>query len=178
MKNKALFLDRDGVINVEKNYVHKIEDFEFIEGIFEILKFFQDQGFLLFIITNQAGIGRGYYTEHDFQILNNWMLDQFKNNGINITKVYYCPYHPEFGIGEYKRDSFCRKPNPGMIFKAKEEYDIDLSQSLLIGDKESDIEAGLNANVRTTILFQKSSEGRKSKASVCIKDLRELFDLK
>lgn len=148
MKNKALFLDRDGVINIDKNYVHKIEDFEFIDGIFDLVKKYQDEGFLIIVITNQAGIGRGYYKEKDFHILNDWMVKQFKLQGIEITEVYYCPYHPTHGIGEYLKDSFDRKPNPGMIFKARDKYDIDLSKSVLIGDKESDILSGKNAGIK------------------------------
>lgn len=151
--NKALFLDRDGVINVEKNYVYKIEDFEFIEGIFELVRSYQEKGFLIIVITNQSGIGRGYYTEEDFHKLNNWMIEQFKQKGIIITEVYYCPYHPTHGKGEYLKDSFDRKPNPGMILKAQEKYDIDLSQSVLIGDKESDIEAGRNAGIKRLMKF-------------------------
>lgn len=151
--NKALFLDRDGVINVDKNYVHKIEDFEFVDGIFELTKYFQDKGYLIIVITNQAGIGRGYYTEKDFHVLNDWMVEQFKKKGINITEVYYCPFHPTHGIGEYKKDSFDRKPNPGMILKAKEKYNIDLDESVLIGDKDSDIQAGENAGVKKNFLI-------------------------
>lgn len=150
--NKALFLDRDGVINVEKNYVYKIEDFEFIDGIFELVRSYQEQGYLIFVITNQAGIGRGYYTEDDFLNLTDWMLERFEEQGIKITEVYYCPYHPTHGIGEYLKDSIDRKPNPGMILKAKEKYDIDLGNSVLIGDKESDIEAGKAAGILKLIL--------------------------
>lgn len=153
MKNKAVFLDRDGVINVEKNYVHKIEDFEFMDGIFDLLRYFQEKGYLLIIITNQAGIGRGYYTEEQFHILNTWMLKKFEEENIHITKVYYCPHHPKYGIGDYKKDSFDRKPNPGMILRAKSEFNIDLENCILIGDKESDIQAGLNAGIKMNILI-------------------------
>ncbi|MFY0518398.1 D-glycero-alpha-D-manno-heptose-1,7-bisphosphate 7-phosphatase [Lysinibacillus sp. UGB7] len=149
--NKALFLDRDGVINIEKNYVYKIEDFEFIEGIFELAKSFQDKGYLIIVVTNQAGIGRGYYTEEDFRILNDWMIDQFQQKGITITEVYYCPFHPIHGIQKYKKDSFDRKPKPGMILKAKDKYNINLAQSILIGDKDSDIQAAEAAGVARNI---------------------------
>lgn len=150
---RALFLDRDGVINVDKKYIYKIEDFEFLPGIFEVLKYFQAKGYLLIVITNQAGIGRGYYSEDDFHQLTAWMLRQFENQGIGIAKVYYAPSHPDFGIGIYKRDDQLRKPNPGMILMAKEEFDIDLRHSILIGDKDSDIEAGLNAGVGLKVLL-------------------------
>lgn len=155
--NKALFLDRDGVINVEKNYVHKIEDFEFIDGIFELTKSFQKMGYLIIVITNQAGIGRGYYSEKDFHILNDWMIEQFEKKGIRITEVYYCPFHPTHGIGKYKKDSFDRKPNPGMILKARDMYNINLCESFLIGDKESDIQAGKNAGIENTVLFTENN---------------------
>jgi D-glycero-D-manno-heptose 1,7-bisphosphate phosphatase len=110
---KALFLDRDGVINIEKEYLYKIDDFEFIEGIFSTCKYFQDKGYLLIVITNQAGIARGKYTENDLKLLNQWMVQQFSNRGVLISNVYYCPHHPKF-TGECD----CRKPNPGMIYQA------------------------------------------------------------
>lgn len=152
--NKAIFLDRDGVINQEKDYVYKKEDFEFIGGVFEALKYFQERNYLLIIVTNQSGIARGYYTEADFLELNRWMLQQFEFQGIRIAKVYYSPYHPSYGTGKYKKDTFCRKPNPGMILQAREEFEINLAESILIGDKESDIEAGINAGIKTNILVR------------------------
>jgi D-glycero-D-manno-heptose 1,7-bisphosphate phosphatase len=149
MKRKALFLDRDGTINIEKNYVYKIEDFEFIEGVFELIKSYQDQGFLVFVITNQAGIARGFYTENDYSILTKWMQEQFELEGIQITKVYHCPHHPEI-TGEC---SF-RKPNPGMILQAIDEFNIDPANSVLIGDKKSDILAGENAGIGENLYIQ------------------------
>ena len=145
-KNKALFLDRDGVINVEKNYVHTISEFEFIPEIFDILKRYQDDGFLIFVVTNQAGIARNFYTHHDVDQLHDWMVDQFRQKGITITRVYYCPHHPDFtGVCD------CRKPNPGMILEAIKRYRIDPGQSVLIGDKKSDIQAGENAQIGKNI---------------------------
>ena len=149
MKHKALFLDRDGTINIEKNYIYKIEDFEFINGIIELIKNYQKQGFLIFIITNQAGIARGFYTENDYQILTHWMLKQFETKEIKITKVYHCPHHPEI-TGECN----FRKPNPGMILQAIDEYNIDPANSVLIGDKKSDILAGENAGIGKNIYIQ------------------------
>lgn len=143
--NKALFLDRDGVINEEINYLHKIEDLIFIEEIFSICEFYRDKGFLIFIITNQAGIAKGHFTEADFQLLTEWMLNEFQKRNIEITKVYHCPHHPDF-TGECN----CRKPNPGMILQAKKEFDLDLEKSVLIGDKLSDIEAGINSGIQFT----------------------------
>jgi len=151
--NKALFLDRDGVINIEKNYVYKIEDFLFIDGIFELVGFFKEKGYKIIVITHQTGIARGFYTEEDFKILNDWMLKEFELRNAAIDEVYYCPDHPEHGIGEYKKDSFDRKPNPGMILKAKEKFSLDLKSSWLIGDKMSDIQAAINAGIGNNVLL-------------------------
>lgn len=150
---KALFLDRDGVINIEKNYLYKIEDFEFIDGIFDLCKTYQQDGYIIIVITNQAGIARGYYTEDDFYNLTQWMIEEFKHKGILISKVYHCPHHPEF-TGECQ----CRKPNPGMILSAQKEFDIDLDNSILVGDKISDVEAGINAGICKIYLISSEIE--------------------
>ena len=152
--SRAVFLDRDGVINKDDGYVHKPEEFRFKSGIFEFCKAAQTKGYLLIVVTNQSGIARGYYTEQDFQILTDWMLSEFDKQGIHVTKVYYCPFHPDKGIGEYKCESPDRKPNPGMLQKAKTEFDIDMASSILIGDKPSDIEAGINVGVGKLIFLQ------------------------
>ena len=145
---RALFLDRDGVVNLETNYVHRVEDFIFIDGIFDLCRKFHSKGYLLFIITNQAGIARGLYTEEQFQNITSWMLHEFKSKGIEITRVYHCPHHPDFtGVCE------CRKPAPGMILEAQKKYDIDLTKSILIGDKISDIESGERAGVAVNVLL-------------------------
>jgi D-glycero-D-manno-heptose 1,7-bisphosphate phosphatase len=151
MRNKALFLDRDGTINVEKNYVYKIVDFEFRNGIFELVHDFYIRGYLIFVTTNQAGIARGFYTEEDFHLLNDWMVDQFRLRGIQIAKVYFCPHHPDI-TGECT----CRKPHPGMLLKAMEEFDVDAAASVLIGDQESDIRAGLSARIGTNYLIKET----------------------
>lgn len=140
--NKALFLDRDGVINIEKNWVYRVEDFEFTEGIFDLCRKFTEAGYFIFVITNQSGIARGLFSQSDFLKLTDWMTDQFMKNGIIITKVYYCPHHPDF-----TGNCNCRKPGPGMILQAVEEYDLDISECVLIGDKDSDLEAGRNAGI-------------------------------
>lgn len=147
--NKVLFLDRDGVVNIEKNYLYKIEDFEFIDGIFEVCKYFQDMGYLIVVITNQAGIARGKYTEEDFERLTKWMIGRFNDYNIKITKVYYCPHHPDFSI-----DCECRKPKPKMIIDAQKEFNIDLKNSILIGDKNSDVEAGIRAGINRNYLIR------------------------
>lgn len=150
---KALFLDRDGVVNKDKDYVYQIKDFEFQEGIFELCRMANDLGYLIFIITNQSGIARGYYTERDFVTLTKWMLNEFRSEGCTVSKVYYCPYHPDYGNAKYKRVSKFRKPAPGMILKASKRFQIDLKSSLLVGDQETDIEAGYNAGVGQNFLL-------------------------
>lgn len=165
---KALFLDRDGVVNVEKNYLHKIEDFELMEGIVDVCRIYQERGYLIIIVTNQSGISRGYYSEEDFAILSRWMVEHFKGFGVSITHIYHCPHHESIdGVCE------CRKPEPGMFLKAQREYDLDLSESVMIGDNERDIEAALRAGVNTNILL--SSDATASKAGRIITSLKELL---
>lgn len=149
----ALFLDRDGVINIDHAYVSKPEDFEFVEGIFELCRAAKQLGYLIFVVTNQAGIGRGYYTELDFLKLSDWMCGVFKAQGVDIDKVYFCPSHPEHGVGQYKVDSHYRKPGPGMILQAVDEFGVDLTRSMLVGDKETDIQAGVAAGVGCNLLY-------------------------
>jgi D-glycero-D-manno-heptose 1,7-bisphosphate phosphatase len=153
MINQALFLDRDGVINHDHGYVCKSEDFDFVEGIFDIARSAYEKNYKLVVITNQAGIGRGYYTEGDFHKLTGWMCDKFLEAGSPIDKVYFSPFHPLAGIGKYLKDDYSRKPHPGMILQAQEELKIDLGNSLLIGDKLSDVQAGEAAGVGTNLLL-------------------------
>lgn len=151
MPRAALFLDRDGVINIDHGYVHRVEDFEFIPGIFELVALANRLGYLVIVVTNQAGIGRGYYTEDDFHKLTRWMKTEFLSRGAHIDDVYFSPFHPEHGLGGYCKESDCRKPRPGMLLQAQKDYDIDLGRSLLVGDKPSDMEAGRAAGVSTLI---------------------------
>ncbi len=170
-KNRAIFLDRDGVINIDKQYVSKIEDFEFTEGIFELLGFLQKQGYLLIVITNQSGIGCGYYTQDDFDTLTDWKLQQLRQQGIEITGVYHCPHAPEW-------ECACRKPSPKMLQDAQKEFDIDMSASWMIGDKQSDIEAGKRAGVWKTVLIDSKHNCREKKgADFCICQVGELATL-
>ena len=143
-KQKALFLDRDGVINIDHGYVSKIDNFVFTEGIFELLQLFIHKGYMLFIVTNQSGIGRGYYGLEDFQVLTQYMLDVFKEKDIHIQEVQYCPHVPEESCD-------CRKPKTGMIDSILEKYPIDLENSWLIGDKQSDIDLALHSHIAHSI---------------------------
>ena len=148
---KAIFLDRDGTINVEKDYIYKSEDLVFEEGTIEALKTFKNLGYILIVVSNQSGIARGYFTEEDLNIFNNNMNEILKKNGIEITEFYCCPHHPD-GIGEYKKVCECRKPNNKMIEDAIKKYNIDREKSYMIGDKTSDIGAGLKSNLKTILV--------------------------
>lgn len=130
--NKAIFLDRDGTINVDYGYVYKISDFKFINGVIEGLKILNDLGYTLIVITNQSGIGRGFYKKNDFEKLTNYMLDELKKNNIFIKKVYYCPHISEDNCN-------CRKPKLGLFYKAIDEFNIDIDSSFVIGDRIRDL---------------------------------------
>ena len=140
IKLKALFLDRDGVVNKEKNYLYLPKDFEFFDGIFESLRNIQKLGYLIFVITNQSGIARGYYSVDDFHRLTEWMIEEFSKNGVKISKVNFCPHGPN-------DDCECRKPKPKMVIDAAFEFGVDLSKSWFVGDKFIDIECALNAGI-------------------------------
>lgn len=157
MSRPALFLDRDGVINEDRGYVYRVEDFFFMPGIFDLCRHANILGMRIFVITNQAGIGRGYYSECEFARLTEWMRRRFHEERAPIDKVYHCPFHPE-GLGRYRCESQLRKPNPGMILLAREEFCVDLQRSALVGDKPSDVEAGRRAGVGVNILFIGSSK--------------------
>lgn len=174
-KQPALFLDRDGVINVEKDYLYKIEEFEFIEGIVALCKHYQELGYLIVVVTNQSGIARGYYTEDDFEHLTAWMKKAFKKQGVTIDAVYHCPHHPDISGA-----CACRKPNPGMLLEAADAYDIDLEASLIIGDKERDIEAGIRAGLRESYLFLEGNDSleehaQASKATSVVSSLEAIY---
>lgn len=151
----ALFLDRDGVINVDHGYVCRPEDFEFVDGIFDLVAAARVAGYLVVVVTNQAGIGRGYYTEDDFLRLMAWVKGEFARRGGGIDAVYFCPYHPEHGVGAYRRDSDCRKPAPGMLLRAAADLAIDLPRSIMVGDKRSDAEAAWAAGVGTRLSLRR-----------------------
>ena len=147
LNKKAIFLDRDGVINIEVNYLYRINDFEFIEGIFEACHHFQNLGYSIIIVTNQSGIARDLYKDEDFQVLTNWMIKEFMKNNITILDTYYCPHGPESKCN-------CRKPKPGMLIEAKIKHNINMKNSWMIGDQEVDIKAANDAGIKNTILVR------------------------
>ncbi len=151
---RALLLDRDGVVNVDKGHVHRARDVTFVPGIFDLCRTARGMGYLLVIVTNQAGIGRGLYTEDDFRALSAWMARRFAAEGAPLARVYHSPYHPVHGVGPYRRDAACRKPNPGMILDARAELGLDLGASVLVGDCPSDVVAGRRAGVGTNLLLR------------------------
>lgn len=149
MSLKAIFLDRDGTLNVDVNYLYKIEDFAWVPEAREALAYLVQQGYTLFVITNQSGIARGYYTIAQMEQLHKHMNQELAQVGAHIEKFYYCPHHQKEGVlPEYVKDCDCRKPKPGMLLQAMAEYDIDKAASLMIGDSKRDVEAAEAAGIR------------------------------
>ena len=156
MKLKALFLDRDGVINSDYGHVFKKEDIKFIEGIFDLVRDAKKKGYVVIIITNQAGIAKKIFSEEEFTNLMKWMLSQFHIRNAIIDDYFYCPYHPEFQDLKYKNYKYDRKPYPGMLLKAKCKYNIDMQKSIFIGDKLTDMIAGEKAKLGKLIYFNQN----------------------
>ncbi|WP_371878117.1 D-glycero-beta-D-manno-heptose 1,7-bisphosphate 7-phosphatase [Ferrimonas sp. SCSIO 43195] len=171
---KTVFLDRDGVINVDHGYVHQIDQFEFLPGVLDACRQLHDAGYALVVVTNQSGIARGYYDEAQFAHLTQWMKEQFSTAGAPLTAVYYCPHHPDKGNAPYVRDCDCRKPEPGMLAAAAKAYELDLARSFMIGDKNSDMAAGRRAEVRACVLVRSGKPlERIEGADVVVDDLRQ-----
>ena len=155
----AAFLDRDGVINVDHGYVSTWERFEFLPGVPDALRALQDAGYLLVVVSNQSGIGRGYYSDSDVDLLNQAIAEYLDSSvGVTLSGFYHCPHHPTEAEGEFRRQCDCRKPAPGMIRQAVLDYGIDLKTSLLVGDKDSDIEAGRAAGVARLFKVEGSAQ--------------------
>jgi D-glycero-D-manno-heptose 1,7-bisphosphate phosphatase len=152
-KRRAVFLDRDGTINVEKNYLHKATDFEFIPGAQEAIKKLKDAGFLVVVVSNQSGIARGYFDETAVESLHQHIQEELANYGTSIDAFYFCPHHPVKGLGPYKVQCECRKGSPGMLLLAARDYDVDLSRSIMVGDKLADIEAGKRAGCKSLLVL-------------------------
>jgi D-glycero-D-manno-heptose 1,7-bisphosphate phosphatase len=151
-KRKAVFLDRDGTINVEVDYLSSADQFQFIPGAPLAIKSLKDAGFVLVIVTNQSGIGRGYYDETALERVHRYMHEELERYGVAIDACYFCPHHPEHGIGGYRQVCACRKPLPGMLLQAARDLDLDLSSSFMIGDKIADVKAGLRAGCTSMLV--------------------------
>ena len=147
MKQRAIFLDRDGVINKDLNYLYKIDNFKFINGVFHACNYLQNIGYKIIVVTNQSGISRGYYSETDYLVLCKWMVSKFRENGIEILNVFHCPHSPDESCN-------CRKPKPGMLLNAKVKYNVDMQNSWMVGDRENDIKAANEAGIQNTILVR------------------------
>jgi D-glycero-D-manno-heptose 1,7-bisphosphate phosphatase len=158
MSIKTIFLDRDGVINKEVNYLSNIEDFEFIEGVFKSCNHFLSLNYKIIIVTNQSGISRGLYSLSDYEKVTSWMISQFQNNNIEILDIFYCPHKPSSVCN-------CRKPKPGMLIDAKNKHKIDMKKSWLIGDKENDITAANNAGITNTVLVRSGHKINESQSN-------------
>ncbi|MFX0001890.1 MAG: D-glycero-beta-D-manno-heptose 1,7-bisphosphate 7-phosphatase [Candidatus Hodarchaeota archaeon] len=165
-KKRAVFLDRDGVINKEVNYLSNPKNFKFIKGSIEALKILKQKGFLLIIITNQAGIARGFFTEETLKTIHNKMISRLEKQGIELDDIYYCPHHPDF-TGPCN----CRKPNPAMILKAKSKYNIDLTKSYMVGDTLNDIQTGKAANCKTVLVLTGYGKEEQKNISSMIPDM-------
>lgn len=150
---RAVFLDRDGTINEEKDYLHRIEDFAFIPGVPAAIRRLKEAGFLVIVVTNQSGVGRGYYSMEDVDRLHRHLQDELVASGTTVDAFYVCPHHPTEGVGSFLRDCACRKGKPGMLFQAAAEHGIDLEGSYMVGDKAADIEAGEDAGCRSLLVL-------------------------
>jgi len=169
LSHKALFLDRDGVINIDHGYVSKIENFEFSEGIFELLHLFIEKKYKLFIVTNQSGIGRGYYTQENFEKLTAWMLAEFKKQNITIESVHHCNHAPEELCA-------CRKPETGMVDEILSLHNINLKNSWMIGDKQSDIDLAHNTGIGFTIAIGERDIQNATEYFLTIAEAKEFFE--
>jgi D-glycero-D-manno-heptose 1,7-bisphosphate phosphatase len=158
MLRKAAFLDRDGVINKDKAYVHRWQDFEFVPGAIEGMQRLQGAGYALVIVTNQSGLARGYYTETQYQELTAALRAELTQNGVSLEGVYHCPHHPQGSVAELAIECDCRKPSPGMILQAAKELNLSLSESLMVGDKPADIQAARAAGVGRAYWVQSDNQ--------------------
>ena len=164
---KVFFFDRDGVINEDIGYLHEVEKTNFTKGVFDLVRYLKSINYEIIIVTNQSGISRGFYSESDFKLFNDWMMQEFKKNNADILDVFYCPHGP-------KENCYCRKPNPGLFLEAVDKYKIDVQNSWAIGDNERDINAANNAGINNTILFGDQKYNHKTDATYVLKSLSDI----
>lgn len=150
----AIFLDRDGTINIDRGYVYEIDDFEFIDGAIDAMRELKEMGYLLVLITNQSGIARGKFSEKDFSKLTEWMDWSLADRGVDLDGIYYCPHHPQASVEEFRQDCNCRKPQPGMLLDAQKYLKIDMARSIMVGDKLVDMQAAAAAGVDKKVLVR------------------------
>lgn len=170
----ALFLDRDGVINEEAGFLYHSDNVRWKEGIFPLATLAVQLGYRLIVVTNQSGIARGLYTEADFNTLMDWMRAEFVAQGAALTGVYCCPFHPDHGDEHYRREHEDRKPSPGMLLRAAREHALDLSRSVMIGDRCTDIGAANNAGLRQAFFISGTEDGPCGGAHIPVSSLAEV----
>jgi D-glycero-D-manno-heptose 1,7-bisphosphate phosphatase len=154
MQRGAVFFDRDGVLNQDRGYVYRIEDFVWIEGAREGIRLVNQLGFYVFVVTNQSGVARGYYSEHDITQLHTWMQNQLTAFGAHIDDFRFCPHHPHATLLEYRKVCNCRKPKPGMISDLLHTWDVNPKKSFFIGDKNTDLQAAASASIKAYLFDQ------------------------
>lgn len=176
VKSPALFLDRDGIINHEIGYLHRIEDVRWVEGIFALARAAVARGYKLVVVTNQAGIARGLYSEADFHALMDWMRGEFVREGAALDGVYFCPYHPQAEIEAFRRQHEDRKPGPGMLLRATNDLGLDLARSVMVGDRCSDIAAARSAGLREAFLLRGTESGPCREPAVEVDSLGEVVE--
>ena len=174
MSERALFLDRDGVVNEEVGYLHRVEEVRFVDGIFSLCRTAMRLGYKLIVVTNQAGIARGYYSETDFYALMEWMRDALRREGVELDAVYHCPFHPEHGVGRYKREHEDRKPGIGMLRRGATELGVSLAESVMVGDRCSDVGAANAAGLRQAFLISGTEAEGCGGEYVAVKSLAEV----
>ncbi len=172
--NRALFLDRDGVINHEVGYLYRPEDVRFVDGIFPLCRTAQELGYRLIVVTNQSGIAREYYTTADFEHLMDWMRGEFAHEGVTLDAVYHCPFHPEHGVGEWKREHEDRKPGPGMLLRGARAFELDLTECVMVGDRCGDVGAANAAGLRQAFLIAGTETGPCAGEYVGVEELGEV----
>ena len=172
---RAVFLDRDGTINVEKNYLHRIEDFVFIPGAPEAIRRLREAGFLVIVVTNQSGVARGFFSLKEVERLHRHLQSELSRFGTAVDAFYVCPHHPSEGVGEFRRHCDCRKGEPGLLLQAAAEHHIDLGSSFMVGDKEADVQAGERAGCRSILVL--SGYGRQAATSLADREVVVRADL-